>query len=385
MRSQQVIQLWTKIFAVATVWCAAPAHASIAEKVYGGIFSKHRKSSAQQKRSRTNTTVMGVRGLDADSESEQKAYATANMRAVYQMEDREPNEAIVRAIQNSIDRGAQSSHMGLNRLPNAAPTLQELEAEVELGRKMAAQILGSYQLVESEEIQDYAQALVSLVANAGLSAPRPFRLAVISSPSANAFACPGGYIFVTLGALKSVKNESELSALLGHEIVHVSQRHLLATLQKKITIKSNESEKRTSDVYMAARQRIKPEQSDEKESWSTLLGPKGVGLTLLQASSEALDTLFSKGLEQEFELDADKLGAQMSALAGYRAESLLALLKGLSSTAATNQRTMNSTHPPFPLRIQKLEQFLSPMQLRADKEPTSSTLFQSTQKLWMAL
>lgn len=328
---------------------------------------------------------MGVRGLDSDTESDQKYYATANMRAVYQMEDRQPKESLVASIQSEISRGSTASASKLNRLPNAAPSLQELEAEVELGRKMAAQILGSYQMVESEEIQDYVLALAATVADAGLASPRPFRLAVIKSPAANAFACPGGYLFVTLGALKSVNNESELAALLGHEIVHVSQKHLLASLQKKVTNKSAQSELRNNDPVLTARKRVKPEPSNENSNWSTLLGPKGVGLTLLQASSEALDTLFSKGLEQEFELEADSMGSQVSAVAGYRADSLLTLLKGISASKNAKMENLNSTHPPFPLRIQKLEQFLTPIEPTSGKKPTSSSLFQSTQRLWTAL
>ncbi len=376
--------IFSKILVSFITLGSTQAIASTADKIYGGLFSKHRKSSAEQKRSRANTTVMGVRGLDTDNDSEKKIYATANMRAVYQMEDREPNEALIIGIQKSLSKVSTSPKSKLTRLPNSAPTMEELEAEVELGRKMAAQILGSYQLVESDEIQNYTLALASVVANAGLSAPRPFRLAVIKSPAANAFACPGGYIFVTLGALKSVRNESELAALLGHEIVHVSQRHLLASLQKKITNTKNEPDSRASDAILATRKRIKPEPSDEKSNWSNLLGPKGVGLTLLQASSEALDTLFSKGLEQDFELEADRLGSRVSAVAGYRADSLLALLKGLSATSKTNQDAAKSTHPPFPLRIQKLEDFLNPMGMGSEHE-TSSPLFHSTQKIWATL
>ena len=361
------------------------ASASAADKIYGGLFTKHRKTTAEQKRSRANTSVMGVRGLDSDTESAKKINATANMRAVYQMEDREPSEELIDAIQSSSADTSASLPSKLTRLSNVAPTQKELEAEIELGRKMAAQILGSYQLVESEKIQNYVLALATVVANGGLTSPRPFRLAVIKSPATNAFACPGGYIFVTVGALKAVKNESELAALLGHEIVHVSQKHLLASLQKQITNKKSEQDSRATDDLLAARQRIKPDPSDENSNWSTLLGPKGVGLTLLQASSNALDTLFSKGLEQEFELEADSLGSQVSAVAGYQADGLLAFLKDASVSSKTKKAQVHLTHPPFPLRIQKLEQFLNPMSKNIERNSASSSLFTSTQKLWMVL
>lgn len=380
-----LLQTCKKSFVFAVLCAALPAHASTADKIYGGLFLKHRKSSAEQKRSRTNTSVMGVRGLDSDSESGKKLYATANMRAVYQMEDRTPDDVLLAAIRDSVKQQQSTVHSSIQRLTNEAPTLTELEAEVELGRKMAAQILGSYRVVDSEEIQKYVLALASVVAEGGLKSPRPFRLAVIQSPIANAFACPGGYIFVTLGALKSVKNESELAALLGHEIVHVSQRHLLSSLKKKVTDKKNKSDGRNSDVYLSARKRIKPETSAEKSNWSTLLGPKGVGLTLLQASSEALDTLFSKGLEQEFELEADSLGSRVSAVAGYSADSLLSLLKGLSTGVRKTTVNGNSTHPPLPLRIERLEQFLSPFKQNSAQTLSSSKPFEATQKLWTAL
>jgi predicted Zn-dependent protease len=215
-------------------------------------------------------------------------------------------------------------------------------------------------------VQNYVLALATVVAEGGLAVPRPFRVTVVRSPTVNAFACPGGYIFVTLGALKSVRNESELAALLGHEIVHVSNRHLLTSLKKKVSSKSLNK-------------------SQDASNWAALLGPKGVSLTLLQASSEALETLFSKGLEQEFELEADSLGSQMSAVAGYQAFSLLNLFKGFVASTSENQLTKNSTHPPYQLRIETLEKFLTPFAAQREKESNSSQPFKTAQKLWTAL
>jgi predicted Zn-dependent protease len=361
------------------------AQASVADKVYSGLFSKHRKSAAEQKRNRANTAVMGIRGLDADAESGKKLQATANLRAVYRMEDRAPNEAIITAIRQSITHSTRTGSQQSTRISNTTPSLNELEAEVELGRKMAAQILGAYQAVDSEEVQNYVLALATVVAEGGLAVPRPFRVTVVRSPAVNAFACPGGYIFVTLGALKSVRNESELAALLGHEIVHVSNRHLLTSLKKKVSSKSLNKSKEEADDILAARQRVKPEASQDASNWAALLGPKGVSLTLLQASSEALETLFSKGLEQEFELEADSLGSQMSAVAGYQAFSLLNLFKGFVASTSENQLTKNSTHPPYQLRIETLEKFLTPFAAQREKESNSSQPFKTAQKLWTAL
>src|SRR5919201_4650662 len=60
----------------------------------------------------------------------------------------------------------------------------------------------------------------------------PYRFAILNPDSINAFAAPAGYVFVTRGLLKQIANEAELAAVLGHEIGHVAQKHMLKVIQR---------------------------------------------------------------------------------------------------------------------------------------------------------
>lgn len=364
----------------------AKGKTSASEEVYKALFGKKRASESDQKRARTNTAIMGIRGLDDDQDSSLKAKAAANIRAVYEMEDRTADAAMVEILKEQI-KGALPSN-GVSNLPrpidNNKVAPEDLELEIDLGRKMAAQILGANKPYESERVSLYLNSLTKVLADSGLTAERPFRVSILNSEKINAFACPGGYIFVTKGALKNTQTESQLAALLGHEIVHVSKRHLLSSLQKKINGRedSNKKSEKITDPHTLARQRIRPEQSTEKNSFAQLLGPKGVGLTLLQASSEALETLLSKGLEKDFEFEADRLGQQVSSAAGYESKSLVNFLTRLKTQNTNVTNTTSNTHPPFDARIENISRFVETLVGQASATASSSSLFRQMQQEW---
>jgi predicted Zn-dependent protease len=263
--------------------------------------------------------------------------------------------------------------------------LDELAAEIDLGRKMAAQVLGANTTFNNKKVLEYLSSLTQVLAETGLTIERPYRVTVLNSPTINAFACPGGYIFITLGALRSTQNEAQLAALIGHEMVHVSRRHLIASLQKKINSRRAPKEKsQTSHPHEQARKRVKPESAEDSSEWSRILGPKGVGLTLLQASSEALDTLLSRGLEKEFEFEADKLGQQLSSAAGYSSDSLSSLLTAMRSTKYSERNSAAGTHPPYDIRIQNINEFLSTMNGRTSAVLEGSKMYNEIRNEWAA-
>lgn len=360
-------------------------NSSATEDVYKALFGKKRSSAAEQKRTRTNTTVMGLRGLDDDPHAALKTTATANMRAVYEMEDRRPNAETVSRLREQLSReiGTDLRQSLPPPIANAEPTLAELEVEIDLGRKMAAQVLGANKTYDNKKVVDYVSALTETLALSGLRSERPFRIAILNSEQINAFACPGGYIFVTKGALKATRSEAQLAALLGHEIVHVSNRHLLTSLQKKIKAKETKKEQTGSiDPHSKARQRIKAESTGESSAWAQVLGPKGVGLSLLQASSEALETLLSRGLEKEFELEADRLGQQLSSASGYSSSSLSALLGQMKAQSGATRNASEGTHPPYDVRIESVAQFIETMNGRNAAVAQGSKLFSEMQREW---
>lgn len=105
---------------------------------------------------------------------------------------------------------------------------QEAEA---IGHEMMQRLYRQGALVEDSLIEQYVHDLgYRLLAAAELPASR-FTFFVIADPSINAFAMPGGYIGVHTGLIAATRNESELAAVLAHEIAHITQRHLERRLQ----------------------------------------------------------------------------------------------------------------------------------------------------------
>ncbi len=361
---------------------AEKAAQSATGKIYESLFSGQRKSDAQQKRSRSNTSVMGVRGLGSDSEAQEKSLSNANMRAVYEMEDRTPDADLIDRIKGQLKKQgvATDSNPANNTIDVDSFTTEELRGEIELGRKMAAQILGFNEPISNEKIQGYVNALTGALAQLGLKTERPFRVSVLNSEQINAFACPGGYIFITQGALRATQSEAQLAAILGHEIVHVSKRHLLSSLKNKVAKKS--PQKTQENVHQKNRLRIKPDDKAKSAQWAQILGPKGVGLTLLQASSEAIETLLSKGLEQEFELEADALGSQITSASGYNANRFVELLAKMQSRKEASADRTSTTHPAYSLRIEKLIGLASSSSTKQSTGLDSTSLYSEMQKEW---
>ena len=97
--------------------------------------------------------------------------------------------------------------------------------EVQMGRDYNAQILKQYPIYNDQELQDYVQSIGESLA---LKSHRPnllYRFTVLDSPDINAFALPGGYIYINRGLMSYLSSEEELAAVLGHEIGHVTARH----------------------------------------------------------------------------------------------------------------------------------------------------------------
>ncbi|MCK5663065.1 MAG: M48 family metallopeptidase [Thiotrichaceae bacterium] len=104
--------------------------------------------------------------------------------------------------------------------------------EEQIGREIAKQIRNSHQIIDDLEINEYLQNLgYSLVANSD-DAYQNFHFFLIGSNQINAFATPGGVIAVYSGLFLNTDTESELASVLGHEIAHVTQRHLARSFEK---------------------------------------------------------------------------------------------------------------------------------------------------------
>lgn len=114
----------------------------------------------------------------------------------------------------------------------AAEVLLPPREEVRLGRQMAREVAEELSFHRDDLVQNYVEALGNRIA-AKADTPSPIRYTfrvVDDADQINAFAMPGGYIYVYSGLIKAADNEAELAAVMAHEIAHVTERHVAERL-----------------------------------------------------------------------------------------------------------------------------------------------------------
>ena len=106
------------------------------------------------------------------------------------------------------------------------------EQEVQMGAETAAQVNAQLPMLNDATINAYVNSLGNTIAQRTERADLAWRFAVVNSEVINAFAVPGGYIYVNRGILTNASNESELAGVLAHEIEHVVRRHSVQQMEK---------------------------------------------------------------------------------------------------------------------------------------------------------
>ena len=208
------------------------------------------------------------------------------------------------------------------------------EQEQRLGQAAAAVLLGAVPLYRDEAVQRFVNRvgmwLVQHTERAGLK----WRFAVLDSSSTNAFAAPGGYVFVTRGLLAIARSEAELAGVLAHEIGHVLARHHLQAMT------SQERFKLVTELALNA------------TDTNTVISDALLGVTR---------GVYAKGLERDDEFAADRLGVVIAARAGYDPYGLSQVLRTIAAVSADAQITgfFLSTHPPTVQRLEQLDRSLA--------------------------
>jgi predicted Zn-dependent protease len=104
--------------------------------------------------------------------------------------------------------------------------------EIEMGRKFDETIRQQMSFVDDPEIVFYVNSVVARVAATLPPQPYPIRSAVVGNNAMNAFAIPGGYIYIFTGLILGVENEAELAAVISHELGHVTQHHVARRMEQ---------------------------------------------------------------------------------------------------------------------------------------------------------
>ena len=122
---------------------------------------------------------------------------------------------------------------GPNDLPSIGSPAEaaiSLDDEYRIGLSVLREYRNSDLIIEDPEVTQYIERVGHLLSSHAQEGNHRFQFVVIKDPSVNAFAVPGGFIFVHSGLVLATNNESELAGVLAHEISHVTQRHLVRSL-----------------------------------------------------------------------------------------------------------------------------------------------------------
>jgi predicted Zn-dependent protease len=213
--------------------------------------------------------------------------------------------------------------------------------EIELGRSMDGEVRREMGVYSDPELQRYVENVGMRLARASQRPNLPWHFAVVDEPAINAFALPGGYIYLTRGILPFLDSEAELAGVLGHEIGHVTARHSAQQYTKATTA--------------------------------------GVGVTLLSIfvpeaqpfqnlTETALGVMFLK-YGRDDELQADQLGVDYTASTGWNPAGVGGMLRTLARLEEANGQRRGvpnwlSTHPAPADRVEKVQAYIAKANIR---------------------
>ncbi len=208
--------------------------------------------------------------------------------------------------------------------------------EIEMGGGIASNLLGAAPLLKNAAVQKYVNDVGRWLAMQTERPDLPWQFAVLDDDDVNAFAAPGGYIFITKGLLMHMKSEAELAGVLAHEISHVLRKHHLNAIKKGA---------RTDLMVEFAGEAVKE---------------KGGSQNLIKLANAGTE-LYARGLDKEDEFEADRMGIVIAARAGYDPYGLPAVLQTLQSLNPkdTKLALMFKTHPALSDRLKLLDQLMT--------------------------
>lgn len=214
--------------------------------------------------------------------------------------------------------------------------------EVALGKGVAKSVETKYRLSNAPLLNQRAQNVFTRIVKTVDRQDIKYSIKVLDTKMVNAFACPGGYLFVTKGMLDFTKNDDELACIIGHEFGHVVARHSVKALQRQIgygilvNILANSKNKKQLASVAAV----------------------GANLVLL-------------GYSRKNEHQSDYLGMRYAKRAGYNPAGAITFFKKLQTLQKTKLNSLTkllSTHPPTHERIARCEEHLKANDLESTKK-----------------
>jgi len=209
------------------------------------------------------------------------------------------------------------------------------QGEISMGEKTDVEIKQQYGVYKDSELQAYVERVGMQLAPYSHRPHLTYHFAVLDTPVINAFAVPGGYIYVTRGILALMKTEAELAVVLGHELGHVNARHSVRKLSQLMIVQ----------IGLAAGSAL-------SETFSKISGAAGIGVQLLFLK-------FSRDDERQ----ADALGVEYSRSGGYDPGAMIGFFQSLQKMGDMSKGHslpgFLSTHPLTSERVQNTQAMLT--------------------------
>ncbi len=314
------------------------------------------KMEASQNPPPRATVAEGTGKDDAAQRAEQLRAAREQAKAAKQQNDemmrnlrKDPQMAKV------LDQSEKRRKEAMRANPSGVQSQFNLgdREEASLGLEMVPTLIGEQKLFEDPSLLRYLNSVGMWVAQQSERPGLPWQFAVIDTDSVNAFAVPGGYVFVTRGMLVLLETESELAGVLGHEISHVVRKHHLRWVYvNKDMQASSQRAKATMRKYNSA---MLPEFDRMDRIMEQQMAFMNSGKMRSQMS-------------QGEEMQADTDGATLAWRAGYEAWGLVSALQRFEAYQRPRYVALHAEPTDHPEPLQRLKMLDLALRARAEKD-----------------
>lgn len=185
--------------------------------------------------------------------------------------------------------------------------------------------------VDNEDMQKYVNLVGAVVAKSSMRSTIPYHFTVLDSSVQNAFAAPGGVIFISKALISTLADESELAAVLAHEVGHIAAKHALKSTQR-------------AQFFQGIGTITAATGGSKGKEYQALIGD-------LQSK------LFDQGLDKNMEFEADLAAMETTYRAGYNPLAMIRVLERLKKleSSSVKKGSWFSTHPPLIDRLARLK------------------------------
>jgi predicted Zn-dependent protease len=217
------------------------------------------------------------------------------------------------------------------------------EAERQIGRETRRKLVEEYGEMKDPVLREYVSALGKKIAAVSDRPRLDFEFTILDAEMVNAFAAPGGFIFVTRGLLGEIGSEAELATVLGHEIGHVCAWHSINMIEKQMGYGALA----TLGAIVSGIQ----------------LGPEA--MIMVAQTADLFTSLYLLGYSREYELEADRVGLRYAISAGYNPEAALAFFERLltleKQEGGDKWEPFFRSHPPTEDRVVQAKRYIGRM------------------------